>query len=271
MGADSGIVRGSLKISAMSLATGDRLGPYEIVGPIGSGGMGEVYRARDTRLDRTVAIKILSEALAADPQFRERFDREAKAISHLDHPHICTLHDNATDAGVGLARPSDAQFTLTTTVAPGTETANAATDSRQVCDALDTCVTAGPITGHHIDMKAPVITITSPAARAYLVNDPAAAQYTCVDAEAATCAGSASNGAPLDTAAPGPRSFTVNATDGAGNTSSATTTYSVEYGVRAPSISRSRTSAGRSRSRCNSSTAAARTCRRRRSSWQSPV
>src|SRR5439155_1506868 len=81
------------KISAMSLATGDRLGPYEIVGPIGSGGMGEVYRARDTRLDRTVAIKILSEALAADPQFRERFDREAKAISQLDHPHICTLHD----------------------------------------------------------------------------------------------------------------------------------------------------------------------------------
>ena len=55
--------------------------------------MGEVYRARDTRLDRTVAIKILSEALAADPQFRERFDREARAISQLDHPHICTLHD----------------------------------------------------------------------------------------------------------------------------------------------------------------------------------
>src|SRR5439155_1461276 len=56
-------------------------------------GMGEVYRARDTRLDRTVAIKVLSEALAADPQFRDRFEREARAISSLNHPHICTLYD----------------------------------------------------------------------------------------------------------------------------------------------------------------------------------
>src|SRR5688572_31376747 len=55
--------------------------------------MGEVYKARDTRLDRTVAIKILPDALAADPQFRERFDREARTISQLTHPHICTLHD----------------------------------------------------------------------------------------------------------------------------------------------------------------------------------
>jgi eukaryotic-like serine/threonine-protein kinase len=73
--------------------SGARLGPYEILSPLGAGGMGEVYKARDTRLDRTVAIKILPEALAADPQFRERFDREARTISQLDHPHICTLHD----------------------------------------------------------------------------------------------------------------------------------------------------------------------------------
>src|SRR5437867_1767147 len=77
----------------MPLIAGARLGPYEIVSAIGAGGMGEVYKARDTRLDRTVAVKILPAALAADPQFRERFDREARAISQLTHPHICTLHD----------------------------------------------------------------------------------------------------------------------------------------------------------------------------------
>src|SRR6202140_984160 len=77
----------------MPLPSGYKLGPYEIVAPLGAGGMGEVYKARDTRLDRTVAIKILPPALAADPQFRERFDREARAISQLDHAHICALYD----------------------------------------------------------------------------------------------------------------------------------------------------------------------------------
>src|SRR6266498_1723611 len=77
----------------MPLGPGTRLGPYEIVAAIGAGGMGEVYKARDTRLDRTVAIKILPQALAADPQFRDRFDREARTISQLDHPHICALYD----------------------------------------------------------------------------------------------------------------------------------------------------------------------------------
>jgi|SRR5262245_29289807 len=77
----------------MGLDAGFRLGPYEIVAPIGAGGMGEVYRARDTRLDRIVAIKVLPASLAADPQLRERFEREARAISALNHPHICTLHD----------------------------------------------------------------------------------------------------------------------------------------------------------------------------------
>ncbi|HEY7190832.1 MAG TPA: protein kinase [Vicinamibacterales bacterium] len=75
------------------LVAGSRLGPYEIVAPLGAGGMGQVYRARDTRLDRPVAIKVLSAQLAADPQFRQRFDREARAISALDHPHICSLYD----------------------------------------------------------------------------------------------------------------------------------------------------------------------------------
>ena len=70
--------------------------------PLGAGGMGEVYRARDTRLDRIVAIKILPDALAADPQFRERFDREARTISQLDHPHICTLFDVGHQGGTRL-------------------------------------------------------------------------------------------------------------------------------------------------------------------------
>ncbi len=77
----------------MPLMTGTCLGAYEILALIGAGGMGEVYKARDTRLDRTVAIKILPEALAADPQFRERFDREARTLSRFTHPNICTLYD----------------------------------------------------------------------------------------------------------------------------------------------------------------------------------
>src|ERR1700736_68760 len=77
----------------MALSTGTHLGPYEIVAPIGAGGMGEVYRARDTRLDRTVAIKVLPAHLADSPELRERFEREARTIASLNHPHICTLHD----------------------------------------------------------------------------------------------------------------------------------------------------------------------------------
>ena len=77
----------------MILAAGSKLGPYEIVAPLGAGGMGEVWRARDTRLGRDVAIKVLPPALAATPEVRARFEREAKTISSLNHPNICTLHD----------------------------------------------------------------------------------------------------------------------------------------------------------------------------------
>src|SRR5947207_15160421 len=86
----------------MSLAPGARLGPYEIVAPLGAGGMGEVYKARDTRLDRSVAIKVLPDALAGDPQFRERFDREARAISQLKHANICTLFDVGEQGGTAF-------------------------------------------------------------------------------------------------------------------------------------------------------------------------
>jgi len=77
----------------MALSVGDRIGPYEIVAPLGAGGMGEVYRARDTRLDREVAIKILPSELEGDEERRQRFEREARTVSRLNHPHICTLHD----------------------------------------------------------------------------------------------------------------------------------------------------------------------------------
>jgi serine/threonine protein kinase/Tol biopolymer transport system component len=84
----------------MSLTPGGRLGPYEIVSPLGAGGMGEVYRARDTRLERTVAIKILPAEFASDPDLRARFEQEARAIAALDHPHICALHDVGEQDGV---------------------------------------------------------------------------------------------------------------------------------------------------------------------------
>src|SRR4030081_2755728 len=77
----------------MALAPGTRLGPYEIVSPLGAGGMGEVYRAKDTRLDRQVAGKILPDQFAQNAQFRIRFEREARTISQLNHPNICTLYD----------------------------------------------------------------------------------------------------------------------------------------------------------------------------------
>jgi len=77
----------------MSLAAGTKLGPYEIIAPLGAGGMGEVFRARDPRLGREVAIKVLPQHLSANPETRARFEREAKTVSSLNHPHICTLHD----------------------------------------------------------------------------------------------------------------------------------------------------------------------------------
>ncbi len=86
----------------MSLATGTRLGPYEILAPIGAGGMGEVYKARDTRLGREVAVKVLSSHLSASEEIRQRFEREAKTISQFSHPHICALYD--------VGREGDTEF-----------------------------------------------------------------------------------------------------------------------------------------------------------------
>ena len=86
----------------MPLTPGSRLGPYEIQAPLGAGGMGEVYKARDTRLERTVAVKVLPQRLSVSPESRQRFEREAKTISQLSHPHICALYD--------VGREGDAEY-----------------------------------------------------------------------------------------------------------------------------------------------------------------
>src|SRR5688572_11877518 len=136
----------------MSLAAGTRLGPYEIVSAVGAGGMGEVYKARDTRLDRTVALKVLQSALASDPQFRERFDREARTISSLEHPHICALYD------VGRERDVDflvMQYLEGETLAARLERGALPVDqaleaARQIANALDKAHRQGIV---HRDLK----------------------------------------------------------------------------------------------------------------------
>jgi serine/threonine protein kinase len=84
----------------MTLKSGVQLGPYTVIGPVGAGGMGEVYQARDTRLDRSVAIKVLPSLVAADPLRRKRFEREARLVSQLNHPHVCALYDIGQDLGI---------------------------------------------------------------------------------------------------------------------------------------------------------------------------
>ncbi len=84
----------------MAIASGTRFGPYEILSPAGAGGMGEVYKAKDTRLDRAVAIKVLPAHLSQNEERRQRFEREARLVSSLSHPHICTLHDVGQQNGV---------------------------------------------------------------------------------------------------------------------------------------------------------------------------
>jgi Tol biopolymer transport system component/predicted Ser/Thr protein kinase len=155
----------------MSLTTGTRLGPYEILSAIGAGGMGEVYKARDTRLDRTVAIKILPDTLAADPQFRERFDREARTISKLTHPHICTLYDVGDQNGTAfLVMEYLEGETLADRLArDGNGTAQAALAPKEalriaieICDALDNAHRAGIV---HRDLKPANVMLTKAGAK----------------------------------------------------------------------------------------------------------
>ena len=97
------------------LIAGTKLGPYEIVAPLGSGGMGEVYRARDPRLGREVAIKVVPESFASDPNRLRRFEQEARAVGALNHPNILSVHDTGPEYApetneAGLFRPSFVSF-----------------------------------------------------------------------------------------------------------------------------------------------------------------
>jgi len=83
----------------MALTPGTRVGPYEVIVQIGKGGMGEVYQARDTRLDRTVAVKVLPQHVTSAPDLKQRFEREAKALAALSHPHICPVYDVGSQDG----------------------------------------------------------------------------------------------------------------------------------------------------------------------------
>ncbi len=123
----------------MALPPGTRLGAYEVTGPLGAGGMGEVYRARDARLDRTVAIKVLSAELAADASARARFEREARAVAALDHPHICGIFDfgDANDT-LFLVMPLLDGQTLAARLEKGPlPVEQALTFATQIADALD--------------------------------------------------------------------------------------------------------------------------------------
>jgi eukaryotic-like serine/threonine-protein kinase len=142
----------------MSLAAGDRLGPYEILEPLGAGGMGEVYRAKDTRLDRAVAIKILSDHLESNHDARERFRREARAASALNHPNICTIFDVGTDPAY-LAMELLEGESLQHRLARGSLELQAAVDiALALADALDAAHAKGVV---HRDIKPANIFLTS--------------------------------------------------------------------------------------------------------------
>src|SRR5882724_3041184 len=147
----------------MALSAGTRLGPYEILASIGTGGMGEVYRARDTRLDRTVAIKVLPEHLSGNPQLRERFDREAKAISSLSHPHICPLYDVGHQDGIDyLVMEHLEGETLASRLKKGPLPPERALEyAIQIADALDTAHRHGVV---HRDLKPDNIMLTKTGA-----------------------------------------------------------------------------------------------------------
>src|SRR5215472_1281515 len=148
----------------MALAVGTRLGPYEILAPIGVGGMGEVYRARDTRLDRTVALKILPAPFSSDAVRKQRFEREAKTISNLNHPHICTLHDIGSQDGVDyLVMECVEGETLAKRLAKGPLPLEQVLKyGAQIADALDKAHRAGIV---HRDLKPGNIMLTPTGAK----------------------------------------------------------------------------------------------------------
>src|SRR5580704_19144518 len=148
----------------MAITSGAKLGPYEIQSPIGAGGMGEVYRARDARLGRDVAIKVLAQHLSSNPELKERFEREARAISSLNHPRICILHDVGHQDGIDFLvmeylegetlaqRLKKGPLPLKETLKIGIE----------ICEALDKAHRAGII---HRDLKPGNVMLTRNGAK----------------------------------------------------------------------------------------------------------
>src|SRR5262245_54745504 len=136
----------------MPLSAGEKLGPYEILSPLGAGGMGEVYKARDTRLDRFVAVKVLPEHIAKREDLRQRFEREAHAVASLNHPHICVLHDIGNQNGTGDAVMEHLEGeTLAARIARGSLPLDQALQlATQIADALDRAHRAGVT---HRDVK----------------------------------------------------------------------------------------------------------------------
>ena len=148
----------------MAIGAGTRFGPYEIQSPLGAGGMGEVYKARDTRLDRTVAIKILPDTLSGDPQFRDRFEREARTISQLDHAHICALYDVGEERGTSfLVMQYLEGETLAARLQRGAlPISDALKIAIQIAEALDKAHRAGVI---HRDLKPGNVMLTKSGAK----------------------------------------------------------------------------------------------------------
>lgn len=144
----------------MALTSGTKLGPYEIQSPLGAGGMGEVYRARDTRLGRDVAIKVLPQHLSANPDLKQRFEREARAISALNHPRICTLHDIGNQDGVDfLVMEYMEGETLAQRLKRGRlPIKDALKFGIEICEALDKAHRAGII---HRDLKPGNVMLTA--------------------------------------------------------------------------------------------------------------
>jgi len=148
----------------MALTPGTKLGPYEVQSPLGAGGMGEVYRARDTRLDRAVAIKILPSHLSSDPVRKQRFEREAKTISSLNHPHICVLYDVGQQDGIDyLVMECVEGETLANRLKKGPLPLDQALKfGMQIADALDKAHRGGIV---HRDLKPGNIMLTPAGAK----------------------------------------------------------------------------------------------------------
>lgn len=153
-----------------TLGPGDRLGPYEVVGALGAGGMGEVYRATDTRLDRTVAVKVLTAHVADSPEQRERFEREARAVAAINHPNICTLFDVGRERASSSGPPMDflvMEFLDGETVAQRLErgpvpVAEALPIAVEIAEALDTAHRQGIV---HRDLKPSNVMLTETGVR----------------------------------------------------------------------------------------------------------